>query len=110
MNTTIIIASIALPIFAITGISLLLNAKWYKEIVKSLAENPSAMHMRGVMSFLIGTIVILFHSRWTADWSIVVTILGAIALIKGALILLLPNTMTKFLKNHATNKRAAYFA
>jgi len=47
-------------------------------------------------ALLIGLVLVLTHNVWVWDWMVIITVLGWAALIKGAVILLLPKSMEYF--------------
>jgi hypothetical protein len=49
--------------------------------------------MGGVMALVVGFLLVTFHNTWTKDFSVIITILGWMALIKGILILVGPKLM-----------------
>ncbi len=53
------------------------------ERLYSYLEDEKFVFIIGFFSFIIGLITILLHNVWEANWSILVTIFGWIAIIKG---------------------------
>ena len=45
------------------------------------------------MALLAGFLIVNFHNVWVWDWTVIITVLGWLALLKGILLLLLPKTM-----------------
>ena len=82
MEMTIILArfwSILVMAFAII---FLINPKSLDRLYSYL-EDEKFVFIIGFFSFIIGLITILLHNVWVVNWSIMVTIFGWIALIKG---------------------------
>jgi cytochrome c biogenesis protein CcdA len=48
------------------------------------------MYLGGVMALSIGYLILTFYNTWTKDWSVIITIVGCLAMIKGILILIRP--------------------
>jgi uncharacterized protein YjeT (DUF2065 family) len=81
------------------GIGMLINPGFYKKLVAMFAENPPALYLGGLVALLAGFLLVTFHNIWIEDWTVVITIFGWVALIKGLFLLLLPNvsiTITNF--------------
>ncbi|MEI6710821.1 MAG: hypothetical protein WCK88_00710 [bacterium] len=58
------------------------------------------------MAIIIGALMIYVHNIWVADWTVLVTIIGWTALIKGIWLTVLPQSASKFRswlqpKNHS---------
>ena len=64
------------------AIIFLINPKSLDRLYSYL-EDEKFVFIIGFFSFIIGLITILLHNVWVANWSIMVTIFGWIALIKG---------------------------
>jgi hypothetical protein len=90
MNTTII-AQILGIFFAIAGISMAANSKGTADAVEASVQDKGSLFLWGILALLIGAVVVVLNNLWTSGLPLLVTILGWIALIKGAFILALPN-------------------
>jgi uncharacterized protein YjeT (DUF2065 family) len=77
------------------GLGLLLNPQYYKQMFIDFKTNLTAMYLGGIFAFAIGFLLITFHNIWVKDISVIITIVGWMALIKGILILVLPKMMMK---------------
>jgi len=80
------------------GIGILLNPDFYRKLYEDFIENTSTLYIGGVMGLVIGYLIVSFHNTWTRDWSVIITIIGWVALMKGILILIQPQiiiTLTK---------------
>ncbi|MBI1866531.1 MAG: hypothetical protein HY005_01655 [Candidatus Staskawiczbacteria bacterium] len=89
MELSIFLANIfGLSIVAVS-LSLLLNPKNVKKISDSM-ENGITLFYTGIVSFVIGTAMILNHNIWVYDWRLIITILGWAILVKGIIRLFLP--------------------
>ena len=75
------------------GIGILVNPDFYKKTFEDFVESSSAMYFGGIGALVIGYLIVAFHNTWTKDLSVIITIVGWIALIKGVLILVRPSLM-----------------
>jgi uncharacterized protein YjeT (DUF2065 family) len=82
-------------IYLAVGIGILINPDFYKKLLKEFTENPSAIYLGGLVALAIGFLLVSFHNTWTTDWSVIITILGWAALIKGLFLLVLPKASIK---------------
>lgn len=73
------------------GIGILINPAFYKKLFDDFIESASTLYLGGIMAFAIGYLILAFHNTWTKDLSVIITIIGCLALIKGAVILVRPN-------------------
>jgi uncharacterized protein YjeT (DUF2065 family) len=72
------------------GIGILVNPAFYKKLFEDFIESASALYLGGIMALVIGYLILAFHNTWTKDWSVIITIIGCIALVKGVVILIRP--------------------
>ena len=96
METSILIARIFGILYMSLGIGMLLNSNIYKTIFVNLLENTSVLIFGGVLAIVMGVSMITYHNYWNSDWTVIVTIIGWIALFKGILLLILPGKFVFF--------------
>jgi uncharacterized protein YjeT (DUF2065 family) len=85
-------------VYIAVGIGILINPGFYKKLFEDFIENAAVMYIGGVMALTIGYLILAFHNTWTMDLSVIITIVGWLALIKGILILIQPKIMIKLSK------------
>jgi len=86
-------------IYLAVGIGILFNPEYYRKMLADFADNGGVLYMGGIMSLIVGVLLIMFHNTWTKDFSVIITVLGWLALIKGILILILPEVMVSLVKS-----------
>ncbi|MBC8470381.1 MAG: hypothetical protein H8D56_13000 [Planctomycetes bacterium] len=77
-------------VYIAVGIGIFINPGFYKKLFEDFIENAAVMYLGGVMALTIGYLILVFHNTWTKDLSVIITIVGWLALIKGILILIRP--------------------
>ncbi len=80
-------------VYIVIGIGILINPGFYKKLFEDFIENAAVLYLGGVMALVFGYLIIAFHNTWTMDLSVIITIFGWLALIKGILILIRPKIM-----------------
>ncbi len=80
-------------IYIAVGIGRLINPGFYKKLFEDFIENAAVLYLGGVMALTIGYLILTFHNTWTGGLSVIITIFGWLALIKGILILIQPKIM-----------------
>ena len=78
-------------VYITIGIGILINPGFYKKLFEDFIENAAVMYLGGIMALTIGYLIVVFHNTWTKDLSVIITIVGCLAMIKGILILIRPN-------------------
>jgi uncharacterized protein YjeT (DUF2065 family) len=80
-------------VYIAVGIGIFINPGFYKKLFEDFIENAAVLYLGGVMALTVGYLILAFHNTWTKDWSVIITIVGWLALIKGILILVQPKIM-----------------
>ena len=78
-------------VYITIGIGIFINPGFYKKLFEDFIENAAVMYLGGIMALTIGYLIVAFHNTWTKDLSVIITIVGCLAMIKGILILIRPN-------------------
>lgn len=94
METSILIAKIIGIIYLSFGLGIVINPQLYQKLLQQLLIDPSIRILGGIMAIIIGFLILEYHNFWEADWTIVISIIGWIALIKGILLLTFPKFIT----------------
>jgi len=81
----------------VVPLALLVNQKYLKRLFVEI-ENEATMFFLGIVSLVIGLAMILAYNVWAKNWQVIITILGWLALIKGAAVLFLPEYTKKYAK------------
>lgn len=81
-------------VYLAVGAGMLINPGFYKKLFTDFAENAAAMYIGGVAALAIGFVILAHRGiACTHDWTMLLSIIGWLALIKGLLILVFPKLM-----------------
>ena len=95
-------------VYITVGIGFLINPRFYKNIFQDFVERTSSLYFGGLFAIAVGYLIVAFHNTWTKDFSVIITIVGWLALVKGILILVCPKLMialTKVISSKEKNLR-----
>lgn len=84
--------------YVAVGVGMFLNRELYKKLFMDFVDNAAMMYFGGIMALVVGYLLITFHNVWVKDWSVIITVIGWIAMIKGVLILVRPQWMIDLTK------------
>lgn len=84
--------------FVIFFLILSYNPGRIKQISKDL-KNPRFSILIGFIAILIGLLNILFYNEWTYNWTMILTLIGWIALGKGMFVFTFPIQAAKLVDN-----------
>jgi len=81
----------------ISGGIVIFNKRTLDELIK-LSGETGFIITTGYISLIIGVLSIFSHNIWTADWRVIITLFGWIALLKGTLRMWMPDLTSKVVK------------
>ena len=105
MDNSILLAKFIGPYIIVIGIGLLFNPKAFQKIMEDFFKNAALIYVAGLITFVAGLAIVLFHNLWILDWRIIVTLLGWNILIKGAWLIISPDTSAKIVALFAKNNK-----
>jgi hypothetical protein len=82
------------PLFVVIGLGVLVNAPFYAGAVVEAVHSPTLVYLSGIASLLAGLAIVNVYRAWTADWRVIVTIIGYLCLIGGIVRIVLPQVVT----------------
>ena len=85
--------------FFATGVGMLVNPKFIKNILKELETSTASMLYGGIISLFIGYFIVAYHNIWAWNESLIITIIGWLALLKGLALLIFPASAIRVYKN-----------
>ena len=90
MATSIFLAKLIGPVLLVIGIALLTNGAVYRTLAGEFLNSPALIFLSGLITLPTGLAIVLTHNVWIADWRILITVLGWLAIFGGAVRLLAP--------------------
>ena len=98
METSIFIAKIIGVLYFSFGIGILFNNKYYSKTFTNLLDDSTYIVLGGILATIFGLVIIEFHNCWVQNWTVIITIIGWLALFKGIVILAFPKSLHIFNK------------
>ncbi|HMF23806.1 MAG TPA: hypothetical protein VKG24_16985 [Pseudolabrys sp.] len=105
MQTSVFVARLIGPVMALVGVSLLANEIAFRKMAQEFLRSPALMFFSGMILMPAGLAVVLNHNVWVLDWRVIITLLGWIAVISGAVRVFAPDRITKFGKKAINSKQ-----
>lgn len=97
MDISIFFAKVLGLYLIITTIGMLVNRQRVRTIVDQIVNNAALLLIAGLLSLIFGIILVVVHNVWEADWRVLITIIGWLALIKGTIRVVFPQVSQKVL-------------
>ena len=99
MQTSIYLAKLMGPVIGVAGLGFLLNRQAFLAIAKEFIENTGIIMMSGFFALALGLAIVNAHNVWVADWRVVITIFGWLALIGGVMRITMPDVVATIAKS-----------
>ena len=84
------IAALMGPTLVAMAVAMLLNLRSLPMLTEELSREPMLILVSGVLLFVAGLAIVRAHNRWEADWAVLVTVLGWLAVLGGLVRMLFP--------------------
>jgi len=72
-------------VMIVVGLAVFANPRGFREMAEEFMASKALMFLSGLILMPTGLAVVLTHNVWTADWRVLITLLGWLAAIGGAL-------------------------
>lgn len=91
--------------YAAVGLGGLINKNTYNRLIEGFVDSPALLFVTGILALVMGFVLVAFHNVWVMGWTVIITLFGWIALIKGVMILVFPgfyNYLSRKMKMRAS--------
>jgi hypothetical protein len=111
MQPAVFIARLTGPLLIVIGVGVLLNEANYAAVITEAAHSPTLIYLSGLLTLPLGIAILNVYRAWTADWRVMVTVLGWLLAIGGAIRIVLPEfTATVATTLYSTSAGLSVFA
>ncbi len=90
MQPPVFIARLIGPTFIVIGVGVLLNGSFYDAMIAEAVRSPTLIYFAGLFALVPGLAILNVYRAWTADWRVVVTVIGWLMVIGGVMRIVLP--------------------
>ena len=104
METSIFLAKVVGLSGAISTLAIIIRYKAFTEMEEQASKNPVILYLSGFTLIVLGSLLVSSHQIWTRDWRVVVTLIGWLLLVKGALRIFLPELVIRLLAKKKNNR------
>lgn len=107
MQTSIFLARLLGPLLLFPGIGILLNPRVFRALAVEVVGSVTLVYLFGLVDFAAGLAIVLTHDVWLASWRVLITLIGWVMLLRGAVRIIAPDTVMGFAKT-LVGKRPIY--
>jgi uncharacterized membrane protein HdeD (DUF308 family) len=109
MELSIFIAKIAAVIYLAASLGGFVSRDYYRRISDDMFKNAALTYMMGFIAVIIGVLIVDCHNLWVSDWTVLITVIGWLALIKGVLIIAFPKLVQRLSEPFLTERTLKVF-
>ena len=106
LQTSIFLARLIGPLLLIVGAGILIHPKPFRGMVDEVVKSVTLVYLFGLIDFGAGLAIVLVHNVWLPNWRVLITLIGWLLLIRGAVRILIPDKImpygAKILRNKKT--------
>jgi len=103
MESTIIARIIAV-IYLSASLGGFLSRDYYRRISEDAYKNAGLTYVMGFIAVIVGSLIVHHHNLWGREWTVLITIVGWLALIKGIVIIVFPNFIQHLSESFLTGR------
>lgn len=104
MDASIFLAKLLGIYILVVGAGLILNKATFQKMFDEYLSSPALIYMGGILALFFGLLIVLFHNKWEASWTLIITLFGWLGILKGIWLIVFPSTIgavTNFYKKSA---------
>jgi hypothetical protein len=90
MELSILIARITAVVYLSAALGAVFSTDHYRRVVDDMFNNAGLTYLTGFTAVIFGFLIVNYHNIWVKDWTVLITIMGWLALMKGVLIIAFP--------------------
>jgi hypothetical protein len=98
MELSILIAKITSVVYLSAALGAVFSRDHYRRLLDDLFKNAALTYLMGFTAVILGFLMVNYHNTWGKDWTVLITILGWLALTKGVLIIAFPGLVRSYSK------------
>lgn len=83
MDISIFLAKVISLYLIILSIAIFINSARFPSMLNEIFVTPANIFMAGILTLIIGILLVVSHNIWQANWRVVITILAWLTFISG---------------------------
>ena len=103
MATSIFLAELIGPVCLVIGLSLFINGVGLRALLFEFIDSPALIFLSGIITMAAGIAIVLTHNIWAADWRVLITLIGWLAVVGGAIRIAIPQHTVEIGRTMLTN-------
>jgi uncharacterized membrane protein len=89
-GNSVYLARLIGPVMAVVGVGVFVNAAIYRVLADEFLRSRALIYLSGLILMTAGLAIVLTHNVWAAGWTVIITLLGWLATVGGAIRIIMP--------------------
>ncbi|WP_296206491.1 hypothetical protein [uncultured Hyphomicrobium sp.] len=106
MTNAELIAGYAGPVMIAIAAAMLINRAALVGVIKEMADRPALIFLAGLLTLLGGLAIVRAHNVWSAEWTVLVTVVGWLAIIGGIVRIVWPDRVASMANRMLSSENA----
>lgn len=94
MTNAELIAGFAGPLLIAVAAALLINRRTVAGLVTGVLNTPEFIFFSGVLTLVAGLAIVRAHNVWSAEWTVIITVIGWLCVIGGVIRIVWPERVS----------------
>jgi len=108
METSIFLAQLIGPVFLAMGVAVIINPQRTRQMGREFVDSEALIFLSGIIALPVGLAIVITHNVWVVDWPVIITIIGWLSVIAGAVRIVMSGTVKSI--GRAMLDKTRYFA
>jgi len=104
MELSVLVAKIIAVIYLSASIGGFLDRDYFRRIADGMYKNAALAYMMGFVAVIFGFLILHFHNFRASDWTVLITIIGCLSLVKGVFIIVSPKYFQRLYEPFLTDR------
>jgi hypothetical protein len=110
MQLSKLIAKMAAVIYLSSSLGAFFSADYYRKVSEDMLNNAGLTYLAGFVTVIIGLLIVNYHNIWAKNWTVLITFLGWLALLKGILLIVCPGLVHSLSEGMLTDRGLKLFS
>lgn len=106
MTNAELIAGFAGPMLIAVAAAMLINRLAIVGAIKDVSNNPGFVFVIGILTLIAGLAIVRVHNVWAAEWTVLVTVIGWLAIVGGIIRIVWPHRIAGISNKILSNENA----
>lgn len=96
MELSFLAAKVLCLTYLSAGVAALTGKITYSKVIEDFERSPGLAFISGFLALIIGVVLVHYHNHWVRNWTVLITIVGWLSLLKGIMLVAWPQSIAHF--------------